>query len=344
MPHPYRDLPAKAFWRNGILPNSDGLLAGLYTPKFSITADTRVATAGSCFAQHIGDALRHADCNLIMTEPPLRRMPAAVARAYGYGIYGARYGNIYTPRQLVELLEEVQAPAPDPTLVWARNGRYYDALRPAIEPNGFGSVQEVLDHRKFHLTRVSQLLEQTDIFIFTLGLTEAWIDRPTGRTLPVCPGVIAGEYDPARHELHQFSHAEIIDDLTHISNILQQFQAGTKLLLTVSPVPLTATATGQHVLAATTEAKANLRAAAGAFVQGNAIADYFPAYEIVTSAVAGGPWFAEDQRNVAPEGVARVMQTFFAAHALRMKAAEPQDDAPDEDPYCEEALLQVFAP
>jgi hypothetical protein len=344
MSHPYRDLPAKAFWRNGILPDADGLVADLYAPKFSITADTGIATAGSCFAQHIGDALHHADCNLIMSEPPLRRMPASVARAYGYGIYGARYGNIYTPRQLLELLQEVQAPVPDPRLVWERDGRYYDALRPAVEPGGLGNVQDVLDHRRFHLMRVSQLLEQADIFIFTLGLTEAWIDLPTGRVLPVCPGVIAGEFDPARHELHQFSYPEIMDDLARILDILQQFQTGMKLLLTVSPVPLTATATDDHVLIATTEAKANLRAAAGALVRGNPDADYFPAYEIVTSSVAGGPWFAEDWRNVAPEGVARVMQTFFAAHWRRMKEAEPQDDAPDDDPFCEEALLQVFAP
>ncbi len=344
MSRPYCDFPAKAFWRSGTLPDDDGTIAGLYMPKFAIDADTGIATAGSCFAQHIGAALRRADCMIVDTEPPLRRMPETVARHYGYGIYSARYGNIYTPRQLVELLQEVQAPDPDPQLVWEHGGQYYDALRPAVEPGGLATVQEVLDHRRFHLMRVSQLFEQTDIFIFTLGLTEAWIDLQTGRTLPVCPGVIAGQFDPDRHKLQQFSFAEIMDDLAQISAVLQQFQPDMKLLLTVSPVPLTATATGQHVLAATTEAKSTLRAAAGAYVQGNADADYFPAYEIVTSAVAGGPWFAKDQRNVASEGVARVMQTFFAAHGLDMAGAEAPPDTPEEDLHCEEAMLQVFAP
>jgi hypothetical protein len=343
MSHPYRKMPAKAFWRNGTLPDTDGLIADLYAPKFIIDATTRIATAGSCFAQHIGKALRRADCVVVDTEPPLRRMPAPVAQRFGYGVYSARYGNIYTPRQLVELLQEVQAPTPDPQLVWERDGRYFDALRPGVEPDGLVSVQEVLDHRRFHLMRVAQLLEQTGIFIFTLGLTEAWIDLPTGRTLPVCPGVIAGEFDPAQHQFHQFSFAEITEDLALISDLLRQFQPDIKLLLTVSPVPLTATATHDHVLTATTHAKATLRAAVGGFVQGNPHADYFPAYEIVTSAVAGGPWFAENGRDVAPAGVDLVMRYFLTAHNLSVTDLA-EDDAPVEDPHCEDVLLQAFAP
>ena len=35
-----------------------------------------------------------------------------------------------------------------------------------------------------------------DVFIFTLGLTEAWRERESGSVLPVAPGVVAGEYDP----------------------------------------------------------------------------------------------------------------------------------------------------
>ncbi len=343
MSHPYQKMPAKAFWRNGTLPDPDGLITDLYAPKFTIDETTRIATAGSCFAQHIGKALRRANCAVVDTEPPLRRMPDPVAQRFAYGIYSARYGNIYTPRQLAEMLQEAQAPKAKPELVWERDGRYFDALRPGVEPAGLASVQEVLDHRKYHLMRVAQLLEKTDIFIFTLGLTEAWIDQPTGRTLPVCPGVIAGAFEPDQHRFHEFSFAEITKDLGWIGSLLRQFQPEMKLLLTVSPVPLTATATPEHVLTATTQAKATLRAAVGGFVQDNPHADYFPAYEIVTAPVAGGPWFAENGRDVALAGVDHVMRHFFRAHHLTMTDMS-EDDASDEDPHCEDVLLQAFAP
>ncbi len=345
MSHPYQTLPSRAFWRSGTTPDDDGLIPDLYIPKFHIDAATRIATAGSCFAQHIGRALRGADCAFQDVEPPLRRMPADIAHRFGYGIYSARYGNIYTTRQLREFLQEVENGTPDPRLVWQRDDRFFDALRPGVEPEGLASASDVMDHRSFHLNRVARLLGHTDVFIFTLGLTEAWIDGPTGRTLPVCPGVIAGRFDPDQHRLHSFTYAEIIDDLTHISAILRQFQPDMRLILTVSPVPLTATAQDLHVLTATTGAKATLRAAAGQFVQGNPMADYFPAYEIVTSPVAGGPWFEPDQRSVSSAGVDRVMRSFLRAHGLSTAPAEgPDADIPEAEDHCEDILLQAFAP
>jgi len=58
------------------------------------------------------------------------------------------------------------------------------------------------------------------------------------------------------------------------------------MLLTLSPVPLTATARPHHVLTASMAAKATLRAAIDAFVLTHEDADYFPSYEIVTSPFA----------------------------------------------------------
>jgi len=204
--HPYRDLPSRAFWRRAVAKADRTQFPGLYQPKVAITPTTRVATAGSCFAQHIGNYLGLAGCNVLQAEPAPRGMSDQVASHFGYGTYSARYGNIYSPRQLRQLLEDVIADHADPELVWAKDDGFVDAMRPAIEPHGLRTIAEVLLHRRAHLARVRQMLPRTDVFIFTLGLTECWLDRETSRAFPTCPGVVAGTFDPDKHAFHNFTH------------------------------------------------------------------------------------------------------------------------------------------
>lgn len=53
-------------------------------------------------------------------EPPSPACPPMVARAYDYGVYSARYGNIYTVRQLVQLLRGAVTGRLDPADIWPR--------------------------------------------------------------------------------------------------------------------------------------------------------------------------------------------------------------------------------
>lgn len=349
--HPYADLPPRAFWKRAVAQADRDRFPGLVTPRFAITAQTRIATAGSCFAQHIGRALRAAGCRVLDGEPAPATMPPRVSARRGYGPYSGRYGNIYTARQLRELLEEIATGAdPDPRLIWTReDGRLIDALRPTVEPDGLDSLDEVLTLRAWHRERVAQVLRQSDVFIFTLGLTEAWEDTRCARILPLCPGVAGGTFDPARHVFRNARVAEVLDDLHHIRALLHRFRPGMRMLLTVSPVPLTATASGQHVMLATAQSKAILRAAAGEFVADVADADYFPSFELITQPASGGPWFESNWRSVSAGGVARAMAIFLAAHGLA-EAAPPAEPAPEvaedenDDLICDELLLQAFAP
>lgn len=350
MPHPYTDLPPRAFWKTGVEQTDRSRFPGLVTPRFRITPDTRVATAGSCFAQHIARALREAGVHVLDGEPVPDTMSDAVAERYGYGLFSGRYGNIYTARQLRQLLDEIAAGAPpDPVHVWDRDGRHIDAFRPTIEPDGLASVAEVLLHRDYHLERTAQMLRQADVLIFTLGLTECWEDRVSGRVFPLCPGVAGGQFDLARHAFRNFTTAEVLADLAAIQSGLRRFNPAMRLLLTVSPVPLTATASGDHVMVATARSKAVLRAAAADYVAACAEADYFPSYEIITQP-ASGAWFAPNLRSVSPAGVARVMSIFLETHGLAAAAPQDsgtvlvlQDDDDADDLVCDELLLQAFA-
>ncbi|RMH43080.1 MAG: GSCFA family protein, partial [Alphaproteobacteria bacterium] len=123
-----------------------------------------------------------------------------------------------------------------------------------------------------------------------------------------------------------------------------------RYLVTVSPVPLTATASGQHVQVATTHSKSVLRAVCGELAQNLRAVDYFPSYEIITAPATRGIFYAPNLRSVTPAGVETVMRTFFAAHDPGGKAPGRAPDADarpatggENDVVCEEALLEAFA-
>jgi GSCFA family len=352
MDHPYRDLPPTAFWHAAVAGVGTATLAGIYKKKFAIGKSTGIVTAGSCFAQHIGRYLREAGYRVLDCEPAPRQLSPASAGRYGHGLFSGRYGNIYTVRQLAQLVRDAGSGQVRRADVWQKDGRFFDALRPGVEPDGLASAGQVLQHRRYHLGRCRLMFAQADLFIFTLGLTEAWADTKTGTIYPSCPGVIAGQFNDRDFKFVNFEYSSVLKDLRLVRRQLRKINPRMKFLLTVSPVPLTATASGGHVLPATVYSKAVLRAVAGDMARKYDDVDYFPSFEIITSPAARGRWYAENLRSVTPDGVAAVMAAFFAQHDAdfdasdtaaampKMPVADPQDDA--DDPVCEEYLLRAF--
>ncbi|MGQ7793747.1 GSCFA domain-containing protein [Faunimonas sp. B44] len=350
-PHPYADLPSAAFWSTAVAGTPAAEIANIYTPKVRLTSKMPVATAGSCFAQHVARALGKAGHRVLDTEPPPRGLLADQCARYGYATYSARYGNIYTVRQLLQLAEEATGARRAEEIVWEKEGRFYDALRPAVEPNGLPTAEEVVAQRVHHLAAVREMFSRMQFFVFTLGLTEAWRDKKTGTVFPTAPGVIAGRFDPSRFEFVNFDHAEMVRDFRLFMRLVLDLRGKRpfNVLLTVSPVPLTATASGQHVLAATTLSKARLRSVAATLTESIQRVDYFPSYEIITNPAARGGFFASNLRSVTPAGVDVVMSTFLASHGAASRPVSAETTAPvvpddEDDVVCEEALLEAFGP
>ncbi|MBO0906593.1 GSCFA domain-containing protein [Jiella sonneratiae] len=158
MQSPYTDLEPHRFWRTGVASQSKYDISHIYHPKFTSLNEYRIATAGSCFAQHVARALRRAGCKVLDEEPAPNALPTDDASTYQYGVYSARYGNIYVVRQFYQLLLEAFGQWSPANAVWMKDGRYYDALRPSIEPNGFESEDELYAHRVEHLAAVRRLV------------------------------------------------------------------------------------------------------------------------------------------------------------------------------------------
>ena len=227
-----------------------------------------------------------------------------------------------------------------------------DPFRPTIEPGGFASEAELRADRAHHLGRVREMFETLDIFVFTLGLTEGWVSAIDGAVFPLCPGVSGGVFDAGRHRFHNFRVGEVTADLAAFVARLRGVNPAARIILTVSPVPLAATASGNHVLAATTYSKSVLRAAAQEVAEDHDGVFYFPSYEMIMGAPAAARYFADDMRNVTEEGVAHVMSVFLR-HAAGVEGAGPfaeRQTVPDAtiaaarewvEVMCDEAMLDA---
>lgn len=341
---PYKGKSARTYWVKSVAGHSIDRLPDLYRKKFDIPHKSNIATAGSCFAQHIARHLRSNGYTVLDAEPAPPGVQTDGARALQFGVYSARFGNIYYVRQLLQLAREALRGEAPGEVVWERGGRYYDALRPSVSPTGYASPELVLAHRRFHLKAVRKMLQSVDVFVFTMGLTEGWELLSDGTVFPTAPGTIAGDFDPLRYRFRNFTYNEVIDDFKEFRSLLKEIRPDVKFIITVSPVPLAATATEEHVLTATTNSKAVLRAAAGEIARECEDVDYFPSYEIITANYIENHAFNETSREVRDDAVGRVMGYFFSQHPVsRTKRHEPFDDQSHEQIFCEDALLEVFA-
>lgn len=347
--NPYTRQRPRSFWRAAIVDRNPFELSELWEPKFQLGKNEPIATLGSCFAQHIGQALTKHGYNWIDSEPYPVHFPEKQKTEYNYGIFSARVGNIYTASVLKQWVQWSLGIASVPDETWEHEGRFYDPFRPNIEPDGFASPEEVRRTRTFTLGNFRRMLETCSTFVFTMGLTEAWCNRENGVIYPMCPGTVAGTFDPGMHEFKNFNYIEILDALSETFDIIRTVNPSIKYLLTVSPVPLTATATDQHVLTATTYSKSVLRAVAGQLAHDFTDVDYFPSFEIISSFPFRAAFYKPNMRSVSKFGVDFVMQHFFAGFqpaANACRTIEPNlretDSLVVRDEVCEDMLLEAF--
>ncbi|MGO1119234.1 GSCFA domain-containing protein [Rhodovibrionaceae bacterium A322] len=350
--NPYAQLAPHQFWRRSVAQRHYTAVDPVVSAPFGLSRDDRIVTAGSCFAQHIARRLQQAGFNYYVTENKPDGMDDPTARARGYAVYSARYGNIYTVRQLDQLIERAYGRFLPEENSWVMpSGRLVDPFRPQVEPDGFADESALLADQQSHFAAVRQAVETADVFVFTLGLTEGWVSRIDGAAFALAPGVVAGQFDDIRHAFVNYSVRDTVSDLRSLLQRLSQVNRDFRVILTVSPVPLIATREPRSVLTSTTLSKSVLRAAADEICQEFANVCYFPSYEIITGAHSRGRYFDEDLRTVTPQGVDHVMGLFFkhltqdgraeAAQESAKSAAEAPDSHPDSHPDSDPA--QAFS-
>lgn len=345
--HPYQELPDSSYWQQAVSDIEPANIDPVVSTSVSIGPGDLVATAGSCFAQHLSRCLDEQRVRLFKAETL-----STDGSPYSAYEFSARYGNIYTARQLLQLFDRAFGYFNPSESVWTRpDGRLCDPFRPRIEPDGFKDPETLLSDVTHHLAAVRRMFRELDVFVFTLGLTESWAARSDGAIYPVAPGVVAGKYRSEQHQFVNFSVSDVLCDMEAFLARLGEVNPRARVIITVSPVPMVATRESQHVLVSNGYSKSVLRAAAGQLSSTHDHVEYFPSYEIITS--TGAPnYFAPDRRMVSDAGIGHVMRIFKSRmmapteHAERSpraandKLQAAADLAAEIEAECDEELYQ----
>ncbi len=347
MTNPYKELDDFCFWSRAMLHPAPGQIDPVVKSAI-ISPEQKVATMGSCFAQHLAHHIQSSGLNYYIAESAPPGMGVQEAKRRHYGVFSARYGNVYTVRQATQLFDRAFgyfSPIDD---VWEKEGGFIDAFRPQIEPHVSATKEQVRVSAKAHLQHVRDVFTQCDWLVFTLGLTEGWRSKQDGAIYPMAPGVSGGHFDPEKYEFVNFTAQEVQADLELLIRNLRKVNPKAGVLLTVSPVPLIATYEKRHVWVSTTFSKAALRVAADAAERQFDNVFYFPSYEIITSPAAGGSYYADDLRQVTELGVNHVMR-LFSKHFFLKSDEMPSDLAKlrtlgelkkNDDIVCDEEVIE----
>lgn len=316
--HPYQGIPDYQYWSRAVTWAPPGTLDPVVSTRFTVGLNDRVATMGSCFAQHLSRHLAQSGLNYFVAEPVPPALSPSDGRARQYGVYSARYGNVYTVAQARQLFDRAYGTYQPQERPWSRGDVWVDPFRPLVEPDGFADTAALHADRADHLAATRSVFEDSDVLAFTLGLTEAWRSRADGAVFATAPGVKGGDYDPDLYEFVNFGVDEVRADLLEFCRSVRSVNPGIHILLTVSPVPLIATFENRHVLVSTTYSKAVLRIAAEEAMQRFDFVDYFPSYELISSGSSTRNYYGPDLREVEEFGVAHVMRS-FTRHYIEAK-------------------------
>jgi len=332
---PYSNKNDQSFWKTGFADVELGkdLFESLHSKVLS-KDNPRISSLGSCFAQHVGKWLQ--DSGYIFNQSEIEKNLVS----------SFAFGNIYTPRCLLQWLEIAMTgrDLDAQYSVYESDGKFYDLLRPTFNEAGFDSQEQLTQSRLDSCQEMLEILKKTDVLVFTLGLTEAWKDSEDV-FYPSCPGVVAGKYDAGKHSFHNFTHEEIKQDVLSVKEKITAINPDIQLMLTVSPVPLTATATDKHVVVASQYSKSVLRSVAGSLEGEFDDVFYFPSYELITAPQRGDFRFLDNMRTVTHDAVKYVMSHFRlmlekgadSATSTQQNAGQTADD----ETVCEEEMLEA---
>ena len=330
--NPYTNLGKKNFWKTGVVESLEDLSL-IHRAKWKISKNDIIVTMGSCFAQHVRDFLKKAGFNVPYFDNSNNVKSIN---------FSANYGNVYTVRQALQLMREVNGSQKRSETVYEVEKKFIDPFRPNVFSSKFITKKNLILNRMHHLKAVRNAFTNLDIFILTLGLTEAWEIKKCESILPIAPGILGGKYNKDKYLFKNFSYEEIQNDLLELIKEILKIRNNKKfkLLLTVSPVPLTATAEDRHILVSNIASKSILRSISEYFYKNFDFIDYFPSYEIITNPLTIRSNYLENFRSVSNNAVKNVMNLFinsYLENSNKEKSIQYNIDKKDLD--CEEALI-----
>ncbi len=305
----------EAFWPGrSTAPNRlEPLATPGFEPSFKLVPGEKVFTIGSCFARNIEAQLRRLGYKI----PMLEYVPEELT---GKPLDG--FNNKFTPQSMLNEVSWALDPEAtfDPTdfFLPQESGLFIDGqLMSKIEVTEARAVE-----RRREMNEMFRIAAQCRVIVITLGLVEAWFDKKTGvylnRELPRHNAFA----EPDRFESHVLSYEELLTATRQLVNLLLKHgHPEARIVMTVSPVPMTATFSGRDVLVANGYSKAVLRTVAEHVYREFEQVDYFPSYESVTLSNRDMVW-QDDLIHVTSDIVALNVSRMAIAYAPSERHAE----------------------
>ncbi|KQV89863.1 hypothetical protein ASD15_24470 [Massilia sp. Root351] len=284
----------------------DGVLLPKLNPKFTIAPGEKIFTIGSCFAREIESRLVQRGFDVpvskFMNPEMLNEYNAGtilqrIESVFGMFTYDDGMGIEETEKGCVDLfLHIAQAPVP----------------------------LDILLLRRRMIAEVYQELLASHTVVITLGLTETWFDTKYQCYVNKAPSRMTVNREPERFQFHRMD----VEDVTaRISNALSLISKHSqkKIVLTVSPIPIEATFSQSNAIVANSYSKAVLRVVAEKMSNDFSNVDYFPSFEMATS--AGTRYYQDDNVHVTTELVDIITRHMLANYVPSQASAPAAEGA-----------------
>ncbi|HTT98048.1 MAG TPA: GSCFA domain-containing protein [Rhizomicrobium sp.] len=335
MPKPLVSIPAAqaiqnrkgnkaATWGERGLPNRvEPIAKPLFDVPFLLQPGQRIFTVGSCFARNVEVEFQNRGFQIPARD--LFKLPEFLGQDLGL------LNNYGTPSIYNEIAWAFgkKKYSEDDNILEISPGKFVDIH---VVPSRRPEPKDIVLARRRAITAVYREAATCDVCIMTLGLAETWFDKKTGLYLNVSPRPSMISAEPDRFELHVLSYADAYKFLSDAITILHRAAPAMRILLTVSPVPLTNTHRQMDVIVANGYSKAVLRAAAEEAIVRHDFVSYFPSFESFT---------ISDRKLAWLDDLVHTNEALVAFNVQRMITAFTNGELVDDATVLEQAALMA---
>ena len=265
-----------------------------------IKRESSVYAIGSCFARNIEEHL------IAKSISVLSRGIDLPGNIYSVPARPNAILNQYSTPSILSLLSKKEAVL-EPVQVM-KNG-FAIPCASAIKLLDEEVAGNVVSAMRLNFSRI----DSADCVILTLGQNESWYDHELELYWNAMPPAPLLERYPNRFSVRCHNFQSNFENVSAIISRLIGSNSRVKIVLTVSPVPLRVTFSGEDALVANEYNKSVLRVIAEELSRLHDNVVYFPSYEMVRHTIPGNAYHP-DFLHVKDELVGEVVRVFLEAH------------------------------
>jgi tetratricopeptide (TPR) repeat protein len=311
-----------------------------FKPTFSFSEGATIFTIGSCFARNVEKALQGRGFRIPAREFWIDASSGHATDNRMLDNYGV--ASIYN--EIRWALGEGEPYDPHMHLLEVYPGKFSDLHISHLVPLVPFEEAAARRQRIFAMTRT---ILDSDAVVMTLGLAEVWYDKLTSIYLNSRPYEAVLRANPNRFELHILDYHDVYDYLERtFEMIFRRCKPSCNVLLTVSPVPMSATFSGNDIAVANMYSKSVLRTAAEAISRKYDRINYFPSYEGVMLSERHLAW-EDDLIHVRPDVIELNVNAMVAGYVHQdideLIGSIPEVTDPEEEQKARQAAREQFA-